>query len=74
MKNCDSLKSLSIDRYSFSDYNSFTIESKIIIRVWWLDTTSLKEMKIGDEKEDSFNFYHDSLHLSSMNSELIDNE
>ena len=33
VKNCDSLKSLSIDRYSFSDYNSFTIESKIEIRV-----------------------------------------
>ena len=33
MKNCDSLKSLSIDRYSFSDYNSFTIESKIVVRV-----------------------------------------
>ena len=33
IKNCDSLESISIDRYSFSDYNSFTIESKIIIRV-----------------------------------------
>ena len=33
VKNCDSLESLSIDRYSFSDYNSFTIESKIEIRV-----------------------------------------
>ena len=33
MKNCDSLKSLSIDRYSFSNYNSFIIESKIIVIV-----------------------------------------
>ena len=30
MKNCDSLKSLSVDRYSFSNYNSFIIESEII--------------------------------------------
>ena len=74
MKNCDSLKSLSIDRYSFSNYNSFIIESKIVVRVWWLDTPSLKEMKIGDENEDSYNFYHNSLQLSSINSELIDSE
>ena len=33
MKNCDSLKSLSIDRYSFSNYNSFIVESKIVVRV-----------------------------------------
>ena len=33
MKNCDSLKSLSIDRYSFSNYNSFIIESMIVVRV-----------------------------------------
>ena len=33
VKNCDSLKSLSIDRYSFSNYNSFIIESKIVIIV-----------------------------------------
>ena len=33
MKNCDSLKSISIDRYSFSNYNSFIIESKIIVIV-----------------------------------------
>ena len=33
MKNCDSLKSLSIDRYSFSNYNSFIIESKSVVRV-----------------------------------------
>ena len=33
VKNCGSLESISIDRYSFSNYNSFIVESKIIIRV-----------------------------------------
>ena len=33
VKNCDSLESLSIDRYSFSNYNSFIVESKIVVRV-----------------------------------------
>ena len=55
VKNCDALKELKIDNYSFSDYSVIEIEN----------VNSLELIEIGGVIEDSFNFYYASLELKS---------
>ena len=55
VKNCDALKELKIDVFSFSDYSVIEIEN----------VNSLELIEIGEVIEDSFNFYHASLELKS---------
>ena len=55
VKNCDALKELKIDRYSFSDYSVIEIEN----------VNSLELIEIGDMNNWSDNFYYASLELKS---------
>ena len=55
LKNCPKLKSLKIDRYSFSDYSVCEIEN----------VDALEVIEMGDLNEESNNFYSASLQLSS---------
>ena len=55
LKNCEKLRELKMDRYSFSDYSVCEIEN----------VDSLEVIEMGDLDEDSCNFYHASLELKS---------
>ena len=55
VKNCDALKELKIDHYSFSDYRVIEIDN----------VNSLELIEIGDMIYESFNFYSASLELKS---------
>ena len=55
VKNCDTLKELKIDRYSFSDYSLIEIEN----------VNSLELIEMGNMKHLSNNFYYASLELKS---------
>ena len=55
VKNCDALKELKIDRYSFSDYSVIEIEN----------VNSLELIEMGNMKHLSNNFYYASLELKS---------
>ena len=55
VKNCDALKELKIDRYSFSDYSLIEIEN----------VNSLELIEMGEVNNWSFNFYSASLELKS---------
>ena len=55
VKNCDALKELKIDRYSFSDYSLIEIEN----------VNSLELIEMGNMKHLSNNFYYASLELKS---------
>ena len=55
VKNCDALKELKIDRYSFSDYSVIEIEN----------VNSLELIEMGEVNIVSFNFYSASLELKS---------
>ena len=56
LKDCSSLKSLKMGRYSFSDYSSCEIEN----------VDALEVIEIGELNEASNNFYSASLELKSM--------
>ncbi|KAK8826471.1 hypothetical protein WA577_001399 [Blastocystis sp. JDR] len=56
VKNCDALKELKIDRYSFSDYSVIEIEN----------VNSLELIEIGYLDSDSYNFYSASLELKNL--------
>ena len=55
VKNCDALKELKIDPYSFSDYSVIEIEN----------VNSLELIEMGDMDSLSYNFYSASLELKS---------
>ena len=55
VKNCDELKELKIDPYSFSDYSLIEIEN----------VNSLELIEMGDMNIESYNFYYASLELKS---------
>ena len=55
VKNCDALKELKIDHYSFSDYSLIEIEN---VNSWELS-------EIGYMDAESYNFYFASLELKS---------
>ena len=55
VKNCDALKELKIDYYSFSDYSVIEIEN----------VNSLELIEIGDMNNWSYNFLYASLELKS---------
>ena len=55
VKNCDALKELKIDHYSFSDYSVIEIEN----------VNSLELIEMGEVNNLSFNFYFASLELKS---------
>ena len=55
VKNCDALKELKIDHYSFSDYRVIEIEN----------VNSLELIEMGDMDRESNNFYYASLELKS---------
>ena len=55
VKNCDALKELKIDRYSFSDYSVIEIEN----------VNSLELIEMGDMSIESYNFLYASLELKS---------
>ena len=61
LKNCPKLRSLSMGRYSFSDYKVIEIENVDVLEV----------IEMGDLNEKSYNFYYASLELKSI---LIQNE
>ena len=56
LNNCPKLKSLKMDRYSFSDYSVIEIEN----------VNALEVIEIGELNEESNNFYSASLQLSSV--------
>ena len=56
LKNCPKLKSLKMDRYSFSDYSVCEIEN----------VDALEVIEMGDLNEESANFYYASLELKSI--------
>ena len=55
VKNCDALKELKIDHYSFSDYSVIEIEN----------VNSLELIEMGDMDNWSYNFAYASLELKS---------
>ena len=55
LKNCERLRELKMDRYSFSDYSVCEIEN----------LSSLEMIEMGDLNEVSYNFYYASLELKS---------
>ena len=55
VKNCDALKELKIDHYSFSDYSVIEIEN----------VNSLELIELGGTLFWSYNFYYASLELKS---------
>ena len=55
VKNCDALKELKIDHYSFSDYSVIEIEN----------VNSLELIEIGDMDNWNCNFFYASLELKS---------
>ena len=55
VKNCDALKELKIDHYSFSDYSVIEIEN----------VNSLELIEMGDMDNWSLNFCYASLELKS---------
>ena len=56
LKNCPKLRELIVGRYSFSDYTVIEIEN----------VDALEEIKMGNVKDESFNFYYASLELKSI--------
>ena len=56
LKSCPRLKSLKMDRYSFSDYSVIEIEN----------VDALEVIEMGDLNEESYNFYYASLELKSI--------
>ena len=58
IRDCRNLENITVDRYSFSDYNAFSAEN----------LPSLKMLSFGQQKEDSFNFYKAGLTLEGLNS------
>ena len=56
LKDCSSLRQLTIDSYSFSDYSVIEIEN----------VNSLETIEIGEMNGESCSFYHASLELKSI--------
>lgn len=59
MKSCSLLKSLKIRRYSFSDYSVCEIENM----------DALESIEMGDEIQESYNFYNASLKMKGIHEE-----
>ena len=60
LKDCESLRELKMDRYSFSDYSLIEIEN----------VDSLEVIEIGKVNEESSNFFYASLELKSKVDEM----
>ena len=60
LKNCERLRELKIDRFSFSEYSKCEIEN----------VPSLKVIEMGEVDEDSYNFFYASLELKSVSQRM----
>ena len=66
ISNCEELYSITIGRFSFSDYYNNSVSSIELVNCFELDLPNLQSLSFGDLNEISYNFYYADFIIQSI--------